>query len=263
MAVRLGVFSCISHCPELDSGSPERQSTGLDGCKIMARCPVILVFVAAAVGAAAAQQPPTIVQPGAPGQPSRTVTAAEASDLGKVRVTDADVKFMQGMIHHHAQAVEMVDLLKSHTKNADMQKLGQRIEISQRDEIKMMRHWLESHGQPAPDPLAHAGHDMASMPGTSMGGGDTPMVPMVPMMPGMLTAAQMQELAAAQGTDFDRLFLEGMIRHHGGALTMVKDLFATPAAAQDSDIFAFASDVDADQRMEINRMSRMLEELGK
>jgi len=222
----------------------------------MARCPVIVLVVAAALGLVAGQQPPTIVQPGAPGEPSRTITAAEASDVGKVGYTDADVKFMQGMIHHHAQAVEMVELLKTHTQNPDMKKLGERIEISQRDEIKMMRHWLESHGQQAPDPLATKPHDMpsmSSMPGMS----DSP------MMPGMLTAEQMRQLADAHGSAFDRLFLQGMIRHHGGALTMVKDLFATAGAAQNGDIFAFASDVDADQRMEIDRMSRMLEELGK
>jgi uncharacterized protein (DUF305 family) len=204
------------------------------------------------MGVARAQQPPTIVQPGAPGAPTRTITAAEASDRSKVGYTDADVKFMQGMIHHHAQAIEMVELLKTHTQNPDMKKLGQRIEISQQDEIKMMRHWLVARGQEAPDPMAHKGHDMSSMGGMSM-----------PLMPGMLTPAQMQQLAAARGPEVDRLFLEGMIRHHGGALTMVKDLFATPGATQDSDIFAFASDVDADQRMEINRMSRMLEELGR
>ena len=223
----------------------------------MLRFFVISVFFAASVAFAAAQQPPTIVQPGAPGQPSRTMTPAEARGANPVGYTDADVKFMQGMIHHHAQAVEMVELLKTHTKTPDMQKLGQRIEISQRDEIKMMRHWLEAHGQDAPDPLAHKDHDMASMPG--MSGGAAPTM----MMPGMLTAAEMQQLAAASGPDFDRLFLKGMIQHHGGALTMVKQLFATPGAAQEGDIFAFASDVDADQRMEIDRMTRMLEELGK
>ena len=220
----------------------------------------IAVFVAAAFGVAAAQQPPTIVQPGAPGEPTRTVTAAEARDVSKVGYTDADVTFMQGMIHHHAQAVEMVELLKTHTRNPDMQKLGQRIELSQRDEIKMMRHWLAAHGQDAPDPLAHADHDMASMPG--MSGADASR-PMATMMPGMLTAAEMQQLAGARGPEFDRLFLKGMIQHHGGAITMVKQLFATAGAAQEADIFAFASDVDADQRMEINRMSRMLEELGR
>jgi uncharacterized protein (DUF305 family) len=218
-----------------------------------------IVFVAASAAAAFAQQP-TIVQPGAPGTPSRSITAAEARDLSKVGATDADVKFMQGMIHHHAQAVEMVELLKTRTQSSDMKKLGQRIELSQVDEIKMMRHWLEAHGQDAPDPLAHAGNakDMAGMSMAGMNGGSV-----THMMPGMLTEEQMRELAAASGKEFDRLFLKGMIRHHGGALTMVKDLFATAGAAQDGDIFAFASDVDADQRMEIDRMSRMLEELGK
>ena len=213
--------------------------------------------MSAIVGLASAQQPPTLVQPGAPGEPSRTITPAEARDTSKVGYTDADVSFMQGMIHHHAQAVDMVELLKARTQNPDMQKLGQRIEISQQDEIKMMRHWLQAHGQDAPDPLAHNGHGMSgmSMPGDGHAA--------APLMPGMLTADEMRQLAAAKGPEFDRLFLKGMIRHHGGALTMVKTLFATPGAAQDGDIFAFASDVDADQRMEIDRMSRMLEELGR
>jgi uncharacterized protein (DUF305 family) len=228
----------------------------------MVQFSVITVFCAAALGVAAAQQPPTIVPHGAPGEPTRTVTPAEARDVSKVGYTDADVKFMQGMIHHHAQAVEMVELLQTHTKNPDMQKLGQRIALSQRDEIKMMRHWLAAHGQDAPDPLAHANDDMASMRG--MSSGDASRAPaMATMMPGMLTAAEVQQLASARGPEFDRLFLKGMIQHHGGAITMVKQLFATPGAAQQADIFAFASDVDADQRMEINRMSRMLEELGR
>jgi uncharacterized protein (DUF305 family) len=233
---------------------------------MMVRYSLCLLLVASALAQTPAQQPPTIVQPGAPGEPSRTITAADAKNAARVTYTDADVQFMQGMIHHHAQAVEMVELLKKNTQNPEMQKLGQRIEISQRDEIKMMRRWLETHGQQAPDPMGSAGHDMASMPGMAMSGGGASAAASpqtLPMMPGMLTPDQMRQLAAAHGKDFDRLFLEGMIRHHGGALTMVKDLFGTPGAAQDSDIFAFASDVDADQRMEINRMSRMLEELGK
>ena len=220
----------------------------------MLRFFVTTVFWAMAFAAASAQQP-TIVQPGAPGEPSKTLTPAEARAGNAPAYAAADVAFMQGMIHHHAQAVEMVELLKTHTTDPDMRKLGQRIELSQRDEIKMMRHWLEAHGQQAPDPLGHEGHDMAGMPG--MAGASTP------MMPGMLTAAQMQQLAAAHGREFDRLFLKGMIQHHGGALTMVQQLFDTRGAAQDSDIFAFASDVDADQRMEIHRMSSMLEELEK
>jgi uncharacterized protein (DUF305 family) len=185
-----------------------------------------------------------IVQPGAPGQPSRTVAASASAAAPSF--TDADVKFMQGMIHHHAQALDMVQLLKTRTNSDDMKKLGQRIELSQADEIKMMRNWLESRGQDIPATGEHAQH---------MGGS--------PMMPGMLTPEQMNQLAAAKGPAFDRLFLEFMIQHHAGALTMVKGLFATPGAAQDSDIFAFVSDVDADQRMEIARMSGMLKELQK
>ena len=194
---------------------------------------------------APAAQTPQIIQPGAPGQPSRTTTAEASRDLSHLQATAADVKFMQGMIHHHSQAVEMVELLKTHTTSHDMQLLGQRIEISQQDEIKMMQHWLSARGQAVPEP----------MPGMSMPGMEAP------LMPGMLTPDEMHRLAAANGPAFDRLFLEGMIKHHGGALTMVHDLFATPGAGQDSEIFAFASDVDADQRMEIDRMSAMLKEL--
>jgi uncharacterized protein (DUF305 family) len=197
-----------------------------------------------------AEPTPQIVQPGAPGQPSHAIAADQSVDLSHVQATPADVKFMQGMISHHSQAVEMVELLKTHTTSPDMKLLGQRIELSQQDEIKMMQHWLSARGQTVPDPSAMRHMAGMSMPGMSM-----------PMMPGMLTPEEMDRLAAANGTAFDRLFLEGMIKHHGGALTMVHDLFATPGAGQDSEIFAFASDVDADQRMEIDRMSAMLKEL--
>ncbi len=148
---------------------------------------------------------------------------------------------MQGMIGHHAQAVEMTDLVDSRTSSEAMKKLSQRIQVSQADEIKMMERWLSTRGEEVPS--AHAHH--------AMGG---------TLMPGMLTAEEMSRLSAAKGREFDRLFLEGMIKHHEGALVMVKDLFATPAAGQDSDIFAFATDVDADQRMEIDRMRSMLKE---
>ena len=186
--------------------------------------------------------PPPIVQPGAPGQASPVISAAAASDLSKVAFTDADVKFMQGMIGHHAQAIEMVELLKARSASDDMKKLGLRIELSQDDEIKMMEHWLQSRGQQPPDHMAM--HDHAGMA--------------MPMMPGMLSPEEMQRLAAAKGAAFDRLFLEGMIKHHGGALTMVKDLLGTPGAAQESEVFAFVSDVESDQRMEIDRMGAML-----
>jgi uncharacterized protein (DUF305 family) len=177
-------------------------------------------------------------------------------DLTRVGVTPADVRFMRGMISHHAQAVEMVELLKTRTRREDVKLLGARIEASQRDEIAMMRAWLDARGQAVPDadPL-HAHH------ADHAGGGPAESLSM--LMPGMLTADQMSELASASGAAFDRLFLSGMIRHHEGALTMVQELFAAPGAAQDSEMFAFASDVDADQRMEMSRMRALLNEVEK
>ena len=201
----------------------------------------VLAFSAAAGGcrtSPAASSPP-IVQPGAPGEATKTVQAEQARDLSKVQFTPADVTFMQGMIHHHGQAVDMTQLLATRTNSEDMKKLALRIEVSQNDEMKMMRRWLAARGQEVPGEHAH------HMPGA-------------PMMPGMLSAEEMARLAAAKGTEFDRLFLEGMIKHHAGALTMVQELFASPGAGQDSEIYAFASDVDADQRMEIDRMAAML-----
>jgi uncharacterized protein (DUF305 family) len=185
---------------------------------------------------------PVLVQPGAPGQASKAVDAAAATDLSKVGFTPADTKFMHGMIGHHAQAIEMVELLNARSTNPDLKKLGLRIQVSQEDEIKMMQDWLRARGQEIPGPHAH--HT-----GT--------------LMPGMLTPEDMSRLAAASGVQFDRLFLEGMIKHHAGALMMVDELFAQPGAAQDSDIYAFASDVVADQRMEMDRMAAMLKELQK
>lgn len=188
-------------------------------------------------------QSPRIVQPGAPGQPTREITAEAATDTSGVRHSAADVRFMQGMIGHHAQALEMVDLVETRTRNDDLKRLAERIDVSQRDEMQMMREWLTRRGEALPDPHAHhAAHGR---------------------MPGMLTAEQMQRLAAAEGPAFDRLFLEGMIQHHQGALTMVADLFATAGGGQEPEMFDFASDVEADQAMEIRRMRALLKELVK
>jgi uncharacterized protein (DUF305 family) len=197
---------------------------------------------------------PGIVQPGAPGQASAVVTADAAAKNGVPQATEADIRFMQGMIHHHAQALDMTELIGARTNDPDMKKLGLRIHVSQTDEIKMMQRWLQVRGQEAPDPRAH--HGMPGMPGME---GMDHMV----MMPGMLTPDEMKRLAAAKGPEFDRLFLAGMIQHHEGALTMVKDLFSTAGAGQQSEIFAFASDVEADQKMEIDRMTAMLKERTK
>ena len=190
-----------------------------------------------AVASARAQAP--IVQPGAPGEPSREITAAEASDLAGIRFTEADVRFMQGMIPHHAQALEMTALVAGRTADETMQRLAQRIELSQEDEIEMMQEWLRSRGQDAPGVDAH------HAPGWEP-------------MPGMLTPEEMDQLAAAEGVAFDRLFLELMIKHHQGAVTMVDNLLDQPGAAQDSQLFAFTSDVTSDQTAEIDRMDAML-----
>jgi uncharacterized protein (DUF305 family) len=186
--------------------------------------------------------PPLIVQPGAPGEASRVISAEKASDLSQVQYIGADIKFMQGMIGHHAQAVAMVALVPSRTSSEDLKKLALRIDLSQQDEIKMMQRWLEVRGQPIPAGMHTHG---------------------ATLMPGMLTDEEMQRLADASGAEFDRLFLEGMIKHHGGAIAMVNELFASPGAGQDVEIFAFASDVDADQRMEIDRMGAMLNAIPK
>ena len=184
-----------------------------------------------------------ILQPGAPGQDTKSINTTQATDLSKVGHTPADVKFMQGMIGHHAQAVEMVALINERTQSEDLKMLGLRIKVSQDDEMDMMRKWLEARGEKVPGPHAH--HEPGGF------------------MPGMLTPEEMTALANAKGKEFDRLFLMGMIKHHGGAITMVEELFKTPGAGQDGEIFAFASDVDADQRMEIERMGMMLRELMK
>lgn len=199
----------------------------------------LLVLATAAACRTATVAGPQIVQPGAPGQASRVITAAEASSASSVSYTPADVRFMQGMIGHHAQALEMAALLPSRTEREDMKLLAKRIEVSQADEIRMMREWLEARGETVPGEHAHHAHG-------------------APRMPGMLTPEEMAALAAAKGAEFDRLFLQFMIKHHEGALMMVEDLFASAGAGQESEMFAFASDVDADQRMEIERMSAIL-----
>ncbi len=210
-------------------------------------CRFALVFgLAAALGAAAGAQqasPPVVVEPGAPGAPTKTLPADAkiAPPIG----SQADVSFMQGMIMHHNQAVEMTAMIPSHTENKDIRSIGERISLSQTDEMKFMKRWLEARGQPT-------SMAMPGMPEMDMDG--NPMKP----MPGMLTPAQMEALGKARGAEFDRLFLTGMMQHHGGALVMVKDLFSTAGSGQDAEIFEFATDVDNTQRAEIEIMRNML-----
>jgi uncharacterized protein (DUF305 family) len=185
-----------------------------------------------------------IVQPGAPGKPSRTLPPSTRPTIPAVSA--ADVEFMQGMIMHHTQAIEMTALIQSHTENKELRSLGARISSSQSDEIKFMRRWLAARGKAT-------SMTMPEMPGMDMS--HEPML----LMPGMLSSEQMDALRKAQGSRFDHLFLTGMIQHHDGALTMVKDLFDTAGAGQDAEIFDFATDADNTQRAEIGIMQTMLD----
>ena len=187
---------------------------------------------------------PSVVQPGAPGQPTKTLPPSTKGTVPPR--SPADVEFMQGMIMHHQQAVEMTALIPSHTENKNLHSLGAKISSSQSSEIRFMQRWLAARGEP----LSMA---MPGMPDMDRSG--RPMA----LMPGMLSAEQMDALRKSKGPDFDRLFLTGMIQHHNGALTMVKDLFDTAGAGQDADIFNFATDADNTQRAEINIMETMLQ----
>jgi uncharacterized protein (DUF305 family) len=187
---------------------------------------------------------PVVMQPGAPGKPSKTLPPSTKGVLPAR--SQADVEFMQGMIMHHQQAVEMTALIASHTQNKDLRLLGAKISSSQSDEIRFMQRWLAARGEP----ISMA---MPGMPDTDASG--KPMA----LMPGMLTPEQMEALRNAKGAEFDHLFLTGMIQHHNGALIMVKDLFNTAGAGQDADIFNFATDADNTQRAEIKIMQAMLE----
>lgn len=183
-----------------------------------------------------AAKPVSIVRPGPPGKPPAKLTPQKAAEQ-TLQVAEPDVTFMQGMIHHHAQAVEMVALLRTRGASKDLLAFGERITISQSDEIEFMKAWLIDRGKPTALHHHHGGNHL---------------------MPGMLTPEQMTALAQAKGTAFDTLFLTGMIQHHKGALDMVEDLFKLPGAGQDPVIFDFATDIDNTQRAEIETMRGML-----
>jgi uncharacterized protein (DUF305 family) len=217
----------------------------------------LVVFLSATAAVSQQASPaPTIVQPGAPGTGNKTLSK-DAATAGQVPrpPSKADVEFMQGMIMHHNQAVEMTELLKTRTKDPAIMELGKKIDVSQTDEMRWMKQWLTDRGFPiSTDPMA--GMDMNQMDMKHMKDMDMTM----PMMPGMLTASQMEALRNASGPQFDHLFLTGMIQHHSGALQMVKELFANPGAGQDPQLFDFASDVDNTQQAEIDIMRHMLKE---
>lgn len=192
---------------------------------------------------------PLVVQPGAPGQPTRILSAAVKAILPSHSPKDAE--FMKGMIMHHAQAVEMTALIEARSESKSVRLLGARISQSQSDEMKFMKRWLESRGE-------LISGTMAGMPGAHSHGSHAASNQM--LMPGMLSSKQMDALKDARGVGFDKLFLNGMIQHHDGALLMVKDLFDTAGAGQDAELFNFATDVDTGQRAEIALMRNLLGE---
>lgn len=220
-----------------DGSGPMKPFCFIAGC-------ALACLLSLSVSAQEAEPKPVVVQPGAPGQPTKTLPPETRPTLPPV--SPADVQFMQGMIMHHAQAVEMTALIDSHTKNKELHTLGARISRSQSSEMEFMKRWLMARGQPA-------SHTMHHMPGMDMSSHSM-------LMPGMLSPKQLAALKKAKGEQFDRLFLAGMIQHHTGALTMVKDLFDTAGAGQDAELFNFATEVDTGQRAEIKIMQTMLGE---
>ena len=213
----------------------------------MAAAALACLFALPICAQQAGSKAPVVVQPGAPGKPTKTLPSSTTAKLPPH--SPADVQFMQHMIIHHAQAVEMTALIDSRTQNQELRALGLRISRSQSDEIDFMKRWLTLRGEPVSPPMQHThGSDMSSHQ---------------MLMPGMLTAKQMDALTKAKDKEFDQLFLAGMIQHHNGALIMVKDLFDTAGAGQDAEVFNFVTDVDSGQRAEITIMQNMLGENPK
>ena len=217
---------------------------------------IVAIFICFAVLPLFAQKSdsPVIVQPGAPGQPSRTLPSSTRAKLPPRSAKD--VEFMQGMIMHHGQAVEMTAMIALRTQNKQVRLIGAKISQSQSDEINMMKWWLEARGEKTSMSMKGMSN-MNDMEMSDMNHHNHS------LMPGMLTPKQMETLKKAKGAEFDRLFLKGMIQHHEGALVMVKDLFETAGAGQDAEIFNFATDVDTGQRGEIKIMQNMLGKKSK
>lgn len=236
-----------------------------------------------ALGAALAWSTPALAQADSARPAAARTAELEAiykarTDSARMRFTEADVRFMTHMIHHHAQAVVMGRLAPTHGASPTIQTLAARIINSQEDEIAAMERWLADRGQPVPeahfelpnlttyipesdsthatDHAHHAPHAATHAPETTH-----ELSHVVQQMPGMLTPEQLQELDQAEGPEFDRLFLTYMIQHHQGGVTMVDDLFGTDGAAQDEAVFRIASDIQVDQRTEIARMEQMLSAL--
>lgn len=227
--------------------------------RLAAAASVCLAALCVGCGSAPAPKPQNTPAPPASASSAAAPapsTAAEANQLhqtppglGRYPYSDADIEFMTGMIPHHAQAVIMAGWAPTHGARTDVATLCGRIVVGQRDEIHLMQQWLRDRGLPVPSETDTRMHMM-------MDGMDHPM-----LMPGMLSDEEMAALDRARGPEFDRLFLEGMIKHHQGAIDMVNKLFNAYGAAQDEVVFKFANDVYVDQMTEITRMHQMLAEV--
>lgn len=221
---------------------------------------LLVLGVIPGLAIAPAQQstaPATVVEPGAPGQASKVLPDSATAFVIRGPSKD-DISFMQGMIMHHSQAVEMTDLMTTRSRDPRLLALGKRISISQADEIDYMKQWLEDRG--APVSMSHGTDHMGDMKGMPADHMSHMNIGAMPLMPGMLTPEQMKALADSTGPRFDHLFLTGMIQHHTGALTMVEELFDKAGAGQDPVLFDFATDIDNTQRAEIEIMQGMLRE---
>lgn len=207
---------------------------------------VVVLGLAAAVAACTSDEDesdePRVVQLGGPNETGRVLSEEELAELEGPPYAAADVAFVQGMIPHHEQALEMIALIDERSRSRDLPKLAERMEISQRDEINLLEEWLTARDEEVP-----SGHHRHGVHHEQL-------------MPGMLTDAELDHLADARGRAFDRLFLQYMIRHHEGAVLMVEELLAS-GNGQEPNLFQLAQHIDADQRVEIARMKRMLTRL--
>jgi len=179
-----------------------------------------------------------VVQLGAPGEPNRTLSPEEAASISSPPYVEADVNFVRDMLHHHSQAIVMTDLVAENSDDEEVRNLAERMAIGQTDEMRLMETWLQDRGEPARDPNAKHGEHATDMPG-------------------LLTQAELDELAAASGPEFDLLFLTFMTKHHQGAVSMVVDLY-NANGAQEVDIDRIAREIEADQNIEIKRMAEMI-----
>ncbi len=202
----------------------------------------VVLLLAAGCTADADPDAPRVVQLASPGGTNRVLTESEAAQLEAPQHTPADVAFVQSMIPHHAQALEMTELVVDRTSRADIPLLAERIEISQQDEIGLLERWLTDRGERIPDAHSHHG---------GMG-----------LMPGMLTDEQLAQLENATGAEFDQLFLQSMIYHHQGAVVMVDDLLTGGKGGQEPAVFQLAQHIDSDQQIEIARMNSLLRQLA-